>query len=255
MKIGATGGLDRVDRLEELGFDLIEFSVGGISALSPEGRAKISGVLAGKNIAWHSCNGLFPGNITPLCRDEGMQESRAYLERMLPILAEFGVKTVVFGSGSFRRMPEEIPQERRRQLIREFLVLLEGIARENGIIVAVEPLNKLETNMLNTTAEAMEYIRELDLPNLKLLVDLYHFWREGEPMERIYEYGPYIRHVHIAEPTNRDFLRGSDEYDYTPFFEALRSIGYDGAVVFEGGKGDFDSGIGETYPILRRFCE
>ena len=62
MKIGATGGLDRVDRLEELGFDLIEFSVGRISALSPEGWAKISGVLAGKNIAWHSCNGLFPGN-------------------------------------------------------------------------------------------------------------------------------------------------------------------------------------------------
>ena len=85
-------------------------------------------------------------------------------------------------------------------------------------------------------------------------MDLYHFWREEEPLERIYQYGPYIRHIHIAEPTRRDFLRSDDEYDYAPFFRALREIGYDGAVVFEGGKGDFDSGIGETYPVLRKFC-
>lgn len=255
MKIGAAVGYDRLNRLEELGFDLTELSVGWLSERSDEELAQIASAIAKKRIQWKSCNCLFPGSMTPLYRDEGLRDTRAYLNRMLPVLSRFGVETVVFGSGSFRRMPEEVPQEKRHQLVCDFLTMLEGIARNNGLTVALEPLNRSETNMLVTTEEAVGYIRELDLPNLKLLVDLYHFWREGEPMERVRAYGGYIRHIHIAEPTQRDFLRGSDEYDYTPFFEALRAIGYDGAVVFEGGKGDFDSGIGETYPVLRRLCE
>ena len=101
----------------------------------------------------------------------------------------------------------------------------------------------------------MTYIKELELPNLKLLVDLYHFYCEGEPLERVREYGPYIKHVHIVEPSQRDFMRQGDAYDYKAFVKALRDIGYDGALMFEGGKGDYDTGIAETYPVLRALCE
>jgi sugar phosphate isomerase/epimerase len=124
-------------------------------------------------------------------------------------------------------------------------------ARKNGITVAVEPLNKKETNMLLTTEEVMSYIRELNLPNLKLLVDLYHFYCEGESLDRIDEYGPYIHHVHIVEPTHRTFMRPGDAYDYAGFVKALAEVGYDGALMFEGGGENYDTGITETYPILR----
>ena len=137
------------------------------------------------------------------------------------------------------------------QLIRELLVVMESEARKNGVTVVIEPLNKKETNVLLTTEEAMEYIRELELPNLKLLVDLYHFYCEGEPLDRIREYGPFIKHVHIVEPTRRDYMRPEDEYDYTAFVMALRDVWYDGALMFEGGLGDYDTGIRATYPVLR----
>ena len=128
--------------------------------------------------------------------------------------------------------------------------------KEIGVTIVIEPLNRKETNVLTTTKESMEYIRELELPNLKLLVDLYHFYCENEPIDRIYEYGPYIKHVHIAEPTRRDFLREGDEYDYAPFFKALHEVGYDGAVMFEGGQGDcYNTGVAETYPVLKKFCK
>ncbi|NLD88158.1 MAG: sugar phosphate isomerase/epimerase, partial [Clostridiales bacterium] len=158
---------------------------------------------------------------------------------------------VVFGSGGFRRMPENLSRERVFELVSCFLVLLEGIARENSITVVIEPLNLSETNIINTTEEAMEYISALSLPNLCLLVDLYHFYRENEPMERVYEYGKYIKHVHIAEPTKRGFMTLQDEYNYTPFFKALRDIEYKGSIVFEGGGGDFDEGIANALKVLK----
>ena len=255
MKIGACSPLERIELLEGLGFDQIEIAAAYVATLDTAAVAELKQLFADRKIALHSCNCMFPGSITPLHKDEGLVEAKAYLADVMPKLKELGVTKAVFGSGYYRRMPEEIPQEKRRQMIRDLLVVMEGEARKSGVTVVIEPLNKKETNMLVTTAEAMEYIQELNLPNLKLLVDLYHFYCEDEPMERVYEYGPYIRHVHIAEPTHRDFLRESDEYDYAPFFQALRDIGYEDGVMFEGGQGDYDAGVAQTYPVLKNFCK
>ncbi len=253
MMIGVASGPERLDKLDALGYDRIECAVSQIADLPPDGVRELKRRLSEKTIALRSCNCLIPGGFPPLYQDEGLQNSRAYLTRVMPLLADVGVQTVVFGSGWFRRMPEDFPDAQRRGLVRDFLALAASVADENGITLVVEPLNRGETNVITTTAEAMEYIRELDRPNLKLLVDLYHFRLEREPLERLYAYAAYIRHVHVAEPTRRDFVRRTDAYDYAPFFRALREIGYDGAVILEGGKGDFDTGVAETYSVLRSY--
>ena len=137
----------------------------------------------------------------------------------------------------------------------KLLTLMAGEARKNGITIAIEPLNKKETNMLLTTDEAVSYIKELNLPNLRLLVDLYHFYCEGESLDKIREYGSYIEHIHIVEPTSRTFMRPGDAYDYKAFIQALRDVGYDGALMLEGGGEDYETGIAETYPVLRGLVE
>ena len=255
MKIGACSPLERIDLLEGLGYDLIELGVAYFATLDDAGVQEVKKMFEGRKLAVRTCNCMFPGTITPLYKDEGLAEARAYLADVMPKLKEMGVTTAVFGSGGYRRMPEDIPEEKRHQLIRDLLVVMEGEARKNDVTIVIEPLNSRETNVLNTTKESMEYIRELELPNLKLLVDLYHFYCEGEPVDRIYEYGHYIKHIHIAEPTRRDFLREDDEYDYTPFFDALKAVGYDGAVMLEGGQGDYDAGAAVTYSVIEKFCK
>lgn len=255
MKIGACAPLERIELLEGLGYEQIELGVAYFATLDDQGVQEVKAMFDGRKLIVRSCNCMFPGTIAPLYKDEGLVETRAYLANVMPKLKEIGVTHAVFGSGGYRRMPEEISEEKRHQLICDLLVVMEAEARKNGITIVIEPLNQKETNVLNTAKEAMEYIRELELPNLKLLIDLYHFYCEGEPIERIREYGPYIKHVHIAEPTRRDFLREGDEYDYAPFFQALRDIGYDGAVMLEGGHGDYDTGAAETYQVLKKFCK
>ena len=251
MKIGVCSPIDRSELLDDLGYDLIELSIASISELNEEELVALKEKLAGRKIQVVSANCMFHGSLPVLHQDAGLEKAREYLAMVMPKLKYLGITTAVFGSGGHRRMPEEIPAEKQRQIIRDVLVIMEEEARKNGITVVIEPLNKKETNMLLTTAEAMSYIRELELPNLKLLVDLYHFYCEGEPLDSIREFGSYIKHVHIVEPSERTFMRPDDAYDYGAFVKALRDVGYDGALMFEGGGDDYEKGIAETYPVLR----
>ena len=255
MKIGVCSPIDRIDHLENLGYDQLELSIGAISEMNEEELAALKRRIDGRKIRVLSANCMLHGSLPRLYEDAGLEKAREYLAMVMPKLKYLGITTAVFGSGGHRRMPDEIPPEKRREIIRGVLVIMEEEARKNGVTVVIEPLNKKETNMLLTTEESMTYIKELDLPNLKLLVDLYHFYCEGEPVDRIYEYGHYIKHIHIAEPTRRDFLREDDEYDYTPFFDALKAVGYDGAVMLEGGQGDYDAGAAVTYSVIEKFCK
>lgn len=251
MKIGVCTSVDKLELLEKLGYDQIELNIGAISQMDDKELSQLKEKLAQSRVQVKSGNCMFHGSLPQVYQDAGLATIRAYLAMVMPKLKALGITTAVFGSGWHRRMPEDMPQEKRREIICELLTVMEGEARKNGITVAVEPLNKKETNMLLTTAEAMTYIRELELPNLKLLVDLYHFYCEGEPLDRIYEYGPYIKHIHIVEPSRRTFIRPGDAYDYKAFLKALGDVGYDGALMFEGGGDDYDVGITETYATLR----
>lgn len=251
MEIGVCTSIDKLDILDKLGYDRLELNIGAISEMDEAELEALKKRLDGRNIRLMSGNCMFHGSLPQIYQDEGLETIRTYLAMVMPKLKYLGITTAVFGSGWHRRMPEEMAPEKRRQIILNLLTVMEAEARKNGITVAVEPLNKKETNMLLTTEEAMTYILELQLPNLRLLVDLYHFYCEDEPLDRIGQYGPYIKHVHIVEPTGRTFMRQSDAYDYSAFVKALRDAGYDGALMFEGGGEDFNAGITETYPILR----
>lgn len=255
MKIGVCSPIDRVDHLEKLGYDQLELSIGAISEMDEAQLAALKERLADRKIKVKSANCMLHGSLPQAYQDAGLEKIGAYLAMVMPKMKYLGITTAVFGSGFQRRMPEDMPMEQQRQIIRDLLTVMEAEARKNGITIAVEPLNKKETNMLLTTEEAMSYIRELNLPNLRLLVDLYHFYCEGESLDRIREYGPYIKHIHIAEPTCRSFMRPCDEYDYKEFLNALHDVGYDGALMFEGGGEDYDTGIAETYPVLRGLVE
>ena len=255
MKIGVCSPIDRVDHLENLGYDQLELTIGGVYELNDEEFAALKQRLADRKIKVKSANCMLHGSLPQAYLDTGLEKTRAYLATVMPRLKELGITIAVFGSGYHRRMPEDMPQEQRHQIIRDLLIVMEREARKNGITIAIEPLNKKETNMLLTTDEAMSYIKELNLPNLRLLVDLYHFYCEGESLDRIREYGAYIKHIHIVEPTCRTFMRPGDAYDYKAFLQALRDVAYDGALMFEGGGDDYEAGIAETYPVLRGLVE
>lgn len=256
MKLGFSGNISCLKALDAVGYDLLEVGVPQVAGLSEAEFVQLKQNIYNGRICVNSCNMLMSASsLPPLHQDQDLLHCTAYLEQVMPILADLGIEMVVFGSGRFRKMPDDVPLSQQRDLVARFLTMVESLARRYNMILLIEPLNLKETNVIRTTKEAVGYIRELNLPNLKLVVDLYHFWQEGEPMERILEYKEFIYHIHIAEPTKREYLKPDDAYDYKPFFEALNAIGYDGAVIFEGGKSDFDIGIRSSYQVLRQLMK
>ena len=97
------------------------------------------------------------------------------------------------------------------------------IAQKNGVTIVAEPLNRTECNIINTVAEAMEYVRAINHPNFKCLVDSYHCgwrmsrWRTWRRTSRS------IKHVHLADKDDRVAPGLSGTADYRPLFKALKA--------------------------------
>jgi sugar phosphate isomerase/epimerase len=166
---------------------------------------------------------------------------RTYLRRAFTRMVNLGAQVVVLGSGGARRIPEDTPRRQGlRQLAGSLALALEESNRA-GITLALEHLNRKETNTFNSVAEAQQFIegaaderRETDSEDeptsladqgMHLLVDLHHIEVEQEPLEHVVDAAALIAHAHVADGGRR--APGSGGYDYAGFMMVLRKAGYD----------------------------
>ena len=128
--------------------------------------------------------------------------------------------------------------ERSRQLdaITEALLRAAPIASTAGVRLLLEPLNTRVDHpgyFLDSTAEALEVIRDVDDPAVRLLYDLYHSIVMGEdPQEVLAGSGHLVGHVHIADVPGRH-EPGTGTIDWPLQLAALRSAEYSGAIGLE----------------------
>ena len=90
-----------------------------------------------------------------------------------------------------RRIPQRagrISREQAGDQIAAFLKMAGEIARRSHVIVAIEPLRHQESNILNTGAEALEMVRRVKHPNIRMIIDYFHLREENED-PRIIEIG------------------------------------------------------------------
>ena len=184
-----------------------------------------------------AANCLLPGSL-PVCGD-GVDRARVgrYVETVTARAGRAGIETLVFGSGAARQVPEGFDRDRAWAQLVAFARLAGDAAARNGVTIAVEPLRAAECNILSRTAESAGFVREVDHPAVRLLVDAYHWAQMRDPPEAIVEAGPLLCHAHIATYENRR-APGFEPCDFQPFFAALKAAGYTGGVSIEGGWND-----------------
>jgi len=95
-------------------------------------------------------------------------------------------------------------------------------------------------------------VNAIDDPNFQLMVDFYHLASEKEDPAIIVRAGEHIRHLHMANPTGRVFPRRWEEYDYAPFFAALRKIRYDQRISVEASTRDLPADAPQAIALLHR---
>src|SRR5690606_28791707 len=105
-------------------------------------------------------------------------------------------------------------------------------AEELGVTLALEPLNRFETDMVNTVDQAIAMVDELNSPYLKVLLDTFHNNIEEKDIPAsIVKLGDRLVHVQAYE--NDRGTPGTGHLDWIGIRDALRTIGYEGSLVIE----------------------
>ena len=125
-------------------------------------------------------------------------------------------------------------------------------AATHGITIAIEPLRRQESNIINTAAEGLELVKAIDHPNFQLMIDFFHLASENEDPAIVTEAGSRLRHLHTANPQGRVFPLKWEEFDYAPFFAKLRAAGYDQRISVEASTKDFTGEAPQSITLLRR---
>lgn len=196
-------------------------------------------------------NAIFPPQVRLTGPDVNMETIRQYSQRTMDRMKALGSTILVFGSGVARMVPEGWPRAKADDQIVEILKLMTPMARAAGIEIVLEPLNRGESNLLNTLPEGLEYMRRAPLPGLSMLVDFFHFGLDGEPIDDIDLVRGVLKHVHIGEPAGRvPPMPGLT--DWKPYFRKLKKIGYDDRIAIEVKWTDMKAELKPSLDYLRR---
>ncbi|MFH0761893.1 MAG: sugar phosphate isomerase/epimerase family protein [Bacteroidota bacterium] len=179
-----------------------------------------------------ACNGFLPGALRVTGPDARPDTVLKYAEVAFRRAGSVEIRTIVFGSSGARSIPEGFDRLRARQQFVDILKKMGPIARKYGVTVAIENLQSQECNFINTVGEGLDIAREVNDPNVGLLVDIFHMLRENEGPEILVRAGKYIKHCHIAEKEKRT-APGMAGDDFRPYFKALKKINYRGGISIE----------------------
>jgi D-psicose/D-tagatose/L-ribulose 3-epimerase len=105
-------------------------------------------------------------------------------------------------------------------------------AAKSNITLGLEVVNRYESNVLNTAAQAVEMCKRIGAPNVKVHLDCYHMnIEEADVATAIVETGPLLGYFHTGD-SNRGYL-GTGSIDFKRIFRALVQANYQGPITFE----------------------
>lgn len=155
-----------------------------------------------------------------------------YIGELAKLCADLGGKVMVLGSPRQRSTLPGQSREEAWALLRESLKRACRYGEDCGVIIALEPLARHLTDMINTVGEALRMVEEVGSPALRINLDVYSMTDEGRPYgEIIREAGQLLAHFH-ANDTN-GLAPGMGSADYHEILNALKSIGYEGWLSME----------------------
>ena len=105
-------------------------------------------------------------------------------------------------------------------------------AEDKGVFIALEPLNRFETDFINTCTQAINLIRDVGSNMLKIHLDTFHMnIEEKSSMQAILDAGDLLYHFHASE--NDRGAPGTGQVHWNKVASALKDIGYNRYIVIE----------------------
>jgi len=223
--VGQPGDLNATLRfLAGLGFDGIELQIRDPSLVSSEAIADAASGLGVVVPAIGTGQAYLEEGLTLTSPDVTVRErTEARLVAQLPGAARFGALVIV---GLIHGpVPAGEHREQAEERLLAALGRLSRAARGLGVRIVVEPINRYESNWLNTVGEVMALIGRLGEDNVGVLPDTFHMnIEEADPDAALREAGSRLWHVHVADSNRR--APGWGHLDFGRVVGVLSSVRY-----------------------------
>ena len=181
-----------------------------------------------------------PAGLSIVSADAALRErTTVVMERLVELCSLMGGRYLVHGSPKQRSVPPGETQGAARERARECLTRAARRAQSCGVIYCIEPLSPRETDFVNTVADALALVNEIDSPAFKTMIDCSAAGQaEAEPVAALMERwmpGGQIAHVQVNDPNRRG--PGQGEMAFAPIVATLlrmKALGhYRGMVAVE----------------------
>jgi len=219
-------------KIKEMGFDLVEIALEDPSHVDAD---EIRDVLLDTGLGVSICGAFGPSRDLTSEDPANIQNSLDYIEQALEIGATVGASILAGPMYSAVGKARQVPADQKK---REFDMAVDGLkkagilAEKYGLTLAIEPLNRFETDLINTAAQVRSLIDAIDSPAVKVHLDTFHMNIEEESvLDAIRLIGDDLAHVHASESNRGTPGMGLAAWDQLE--QGLREVGYSGPVVIE----------------------
>jgi len=250
VELGVCGNPDAFAKADQFGFDYFEPGGAAIAAMSEPAFASFKEQVLASRIRCRSFNSLIR-TLRVVGDDANLDAVSAYLDSTLDRCHTLGARVAVWGSASSRQVPPGYSRDLAWNQIKTFLSRAGEIAKAKQMVIGIEPLRKQESNIINTGAEALRLVSEVNHPQVKMIIDYYHLRVEKEDPEIVRTARNHIVHLHFANPNGRLWPKLPDEdAEYQRFFGILKQINYTGGLSIEG-TGAFENDAAGSLAFFR----
>jgi D-psicose/D-tagatose/L-ribulose 3-epimerase len=109
---------------------------------------------------------------------------------------------------------------------------LSGIAKNHGLDIALEPLNRFESDLINTADDVVRLLDDINEKNMKIILDGFHMTIEEQDIRKAINLaGDRLIHVQVSE--NHRGIPGTGLTPWGEFAKGLQDVNYSGAIVIE----------------------
>lgn len=251
MRIGWCAALHNASLLKEIGYDFVELPLAPMGLEDRGTFAAAKKAVQGSPLPPSAFNVFFPKDIRIVGQDVDADRVRNYLARAAELLAAAKAQVVVLGSGWARNVPEGWERVRAEAQWLQALSWCADALNGTGTTLVIEPLNRRESNLVNSVADGVRFAQQVDRPEIRVLADFYHMDEEREPLAALKEHASWLAHVHLADTGRRN--PGTGLYDYDRFFGYLKEVGYAGMISAECKVADAENDTRHSLRFLRRY--
>jgi D-psicose/D-tagatose/L-ribulose 3-epimerase len=219
-------------KFKQWGFDTVEIPVEDPSHID---TTKVRAALAKHGLACGTVCACMGPDRDLRGTPEAQQTGLAYLTKLVDQAAELGAHSVVGPVYSAVGRADAVPPAEYKQQWKTVVGHLKTLckhAEQKGISICLEPLNRFETDFINTCDQALKMLQAVGSPALKLHLDTFHMNIEEKcQTDAIRKAGKLLGHFHACGSDRG--TPGGDHIAWPEIVKALKAVKYDGDVVIE----------------------